>query len=69
MLKKLEMNIPNELLKLSGVEVEEIFLRDNHELVIKVKSVEKGDLPGSLCIAKIFDFFLIIFKKMRYRYK
>lgn len=58
MLKKLEMNIPNELLKLSGVEVEEIFLRDNHELVIKVKSIEEETICrkcGSACKSHGYD--------------
>jgi len=48
MLKKLEINIIQELLGLPGIEVEEIFLRDNHELLINC------DFPGSLCRAKIF---------------
>lgn len=58
MLKKIEMNIPNELLGLSGVEVEEILLRDSHELVIKVKSIEAETICrkcGSVCKAHGYD--------------
>ena len=41
MLKKLETNIIQELLGLPVVSVEEIFLRDNKELLIKVESIEE----------------------------
>lgn len=40
MLQKLDMVIPVDVLGLSGVEIVDIYLRDKHELIIKVKSTQ-----------------------------
>lgn len=58
MMKKLDKNIIQELLGLPGVKVEEIFLRDNRELLIKVKSTQEETLCrncGATCQSHGYD--------------